>query len=284
MVEMLNRMMGLVTVLVTGSMMTACGGDSLGDRVDLVLDPVAGTASMKVEMSDNLEVALAGEFPIGGNGYATIEFVPGSRTERASILLKVDLLRIVEDQVDIGDLGVGVVNNLPNGAPFPAAILPPLASIPVVQSGSVRVNAMLGLIPELQVGAMIHIDQFRSGRFPQGVSICQNFRNSDNVAFAAICLVGPGNNTSGGIFVGGNFGEVLDFDLPVPFSQPEPQLMAMSRMSALSAAPADDLKPQMTIVSDELVESSYFWTEQSHKRRQMTRTHRNRALDILRRR
>lgn len=288
---MLNKLYAMAVIGVTGFTMTACGGDSLGDRADLQIDPSTGEAVFEIEMSDGLEVALAGEFDIGGDGYGSIEFVPATRSSNAAIAIKIDLLQIVEDQVDIGDLGAGLVNSLPNDAPLPVAMSGPLASIPVIQNGSVQVDAVVGLIPELQMGAMVYIDQFQSRYFPRGVSICQNFRNSENVAFAAVCLFGPGDSTSGGIFIGGNFGQVLDFELPVLPQPEEPELLAMSSFSSLSAlrsssssraAKSSAAKPQMVMVAgaDEL---SYLWTEQRHDpRRKLKRKHLRTAKKILR--
>jgi hypothetical protein len=180
-------------------------------------------------MSDGLEVAIAGDFPV--DEFGSISFIPGTRTERAKIVFEYDLERLLAGQLG----GFGAATKLPNEAPLPTPMLPPLVKIPVIQRGSVTVDAVLGVIPELQVGAMIGIAQFRTQYFPPGIALSQVFRNKDGVAFAVVTLYGPGlNNVPGGIFIGANFGEVLDLDNLNPNAARS--LMAASSNRAMMAS------------------------------------------------
>lgn len=200
-------MMGFVTLL------SGCGGSSIADSVHLVLDDDL-TAKFQVEMSNGLEVHMDGGYDFL-EGYGSVEFIPATQYENALISMELDLEKLAQDELD----GYGTVSSLPNNAPFPVATVPPLVQIPVVEEGSVEVDALVSAIPDLQLGAFIKIDEFRSSQFPEGVAICQNFRNDDNYAFAAACLYGPLGNQAGGIYIGGNFGEVIDWENEGLFAQ-----------------------------------------------------------------
>ena len=155
--------------LLTATLLQGCGGASLGDNIKILLSPETGTAKVEVTMSDSLEVAITGEFPI--DRYGTISFVPGTRTERAKIVFEFDLATLVAGQLG----GFGAMTALPNGAPLPTPMMPPLVKIPVTNRGAINVDAVLGVVPELQVGASIGIAQFRAGNFPAGIAISPTF-------------------------------------------------------------------------------------------------------------
>jgi hypothetical protein len=137
--------------------------------------------------------------------------------------------------------------------------MPPLVKIPVIQQGSITVDAVLGLIPELQVGAIIGISQFRTQYFPPGVAISQVFRNKDGVAFAVVTLYGPGlNNVPGGVFVGANFGEILDLDNLNPNSI-QSLMAASSNRAMMSSVSTQNLLAAANY--DEYQEESSDWNE-----------------------
>jgi hypothetical protein len=245
------QMLGLG--LITATLLQGCGGASLGDNFKLNLDPATGTARVEVTMSDGLEIALAGNFPV--DEYGRISFVPGSRTERAKIVFEYDLERLLAGQLG----GYGTVTKLPNEAPLSTPMMPPLVKIPVIQQGSITVDAVLGLIPELQVGAIIGISQFRTQYFPPGVAISQVFRNKDGVAFAVVTLYGPGlNNVPGGVFVGANFGEILDLDNLNPNSI-QSLMAASSNRAMMSSVSTQNLLAAANY--DEYQEESSDWNE-----------------------
>ncbi len=249
------QMVGLS--LLTATLLQGCGGASFGDRFNISLDPNEGVARVEVTMSDGLEVSLAGEFPV--DQYGSISFIPGTRTERAKIVFEYSLEHLIAGQLG----GFGAVTQLPNGAPLPTPMMGPLVKIPVLPNGSIKVDAVLGLVPELQLGAIISIAQFRTQYFPPGIAISQTFRNQEGIAFAAISLYGPGvnNSVSGGVFVGANFGEVLDLNNLNPNSVNA--LMAASTNRAMMASvrtvnmiSADDF--------EEVSEDSEEWSEERH--------------------
>lgn len=190
--------LGLLTLILVG-----CGGLSLGDRVELKINPADQSAQVSVEMSDGLEVGMSGEFPIaGGRGYLTL--IPATKTENARIAIKVYMATLVGGQLD-----TGVVMTLPNGAPLPVSLTPPLLQVNVLNSNSFDLAALFSVTPELQVAGVIGIGQFSNQYVPEGIAVCQNFRNAEKLAFAAVCIYGPkGKKVKGGLFVGGNFGEI----------------------------------------------------------------------------
>jgi hypothetical protein len=117
---------------------------------------------------------------------------------------------------------------------------------------------LASIIPELQIGALIGIAQFKTQYFPQGIAICQNFRNEEGMAFAAVCLYGPGAKDPGGIFVGANFGSVIEM-----FEQ-EQQLMALSR-GHMALSVADQVKPSVSAeVTHAVSASSNDWREERY--------------------
>jgi hypothetical protein len=242
----------LGSTLVAASFLSACGGASLSDQVRINLDPIAQRASLEVDMSDGLEVSLDGEFEIA-KGYGKLNFVRATKSSNAKIQVSFDLAKLADDQLG----GYSAVSSLPNLAPLPVALTPPLVKIPVINQGQIQVEALASIVPELQVGAFIHIAQFKTQYFPQGVAICQNFRNSEGLAFAAVCIFGPGDTKSGGIFVGGSFGDVLNLG-----DQPSSsELFALSRSQMLTAASRDHHSNTVDQLLAHKVDS-LFWDEQ----------------------
>lgn len=251
--------------------LTACGDDSLGDRVNISLDPLEQTAALEVEMSDGLQVNLNGEFDIA-DGYGTLRFEPATRVDNAKIVVEFDVAQAINDQLD----GYALVTELPNNSPLPVAMTPPLIGIPVLDNGDISVKAAASILPELQVGALIGISQFQTRYFPQGVSICQNFRNEEGYAFAAVCLYGPGSNESGGIFVGGNFGQVLDMDLfqPGMGEALASTDLGQSRSSLALVSAASQVQPvamSRAAVMQSSSEESWAWTEERYDPRRKLR-------------
>jgi len=253
--------------LLTATLLQGCGGASLGDNVKVLLSPETGKAHVEVTMSGGLEIALTGEFPV--DRYGKIKFVPGTRTERAKIVFEFDLATLVAGQLG----GFGALSALPNGAPLPIPMMGPLVKIPVTQRGAITVDAVLGIAPELQLGASIAIAQFRSGNFPSGVAISQTFRNKDGVAFAVISLYGPGvNGVPGGVFIGANFGEVLDIGGLTPSSAGE--LMAASSNRAMMASVSTSSRFNAESL-EEVSENSGEWDETRHDPQGKLRNSRN---------
>lgn len=241
---------------------TGCGNQGLTDSLNIFLDPDEQVARMEVQLGDGLEVQLDGEFPLA-DGYGRLFFEPATRVENSRIIVELDVGRIVQDQIDLD--GYGVITGLPNGASLPVSMTPPLIGVPVTQGGSVNVTAAIGIYPELQIGAVIDVAELRAGNFPEGVSICQNFRNEDNYAFASACLYGPSNGRSGGIFIGGNFGDVLGDLLDAPAEQPAELLALRSSGLAMALASSSVAALQMAPVRY-VSESSQVWTESRHGR------------------
>ena len=243
-------------VVLAASLLSACGGTSLSDQIRIVLDPDTQVASLQVDMSDGLEVALEGEFEIA-EGYGSLSLVRATKESNAKINVSFDLAKLAKDQLG----GYGAVSSLPNNAPLPVALTPPLVKIPVVDKGQIQLDALASIVPELQVGAFVHIAQFKTQYFPQGVAICQNFRNSEGLAFAAVCIYGPGEEKSGGIFVGGNCGDVLNLGVGQPDEPQSDELFAVSRSQMFAAASRDvSVNPIESFVSKNV--GSLFWDEQ----------------------
>lgn len=242
--------------LLTATLLQGCGGSSLGDNIKVGLDPEDGLAKVEITMSDGLEVALNGEFPIA-DGYGKLVFVPATRQERAKIVIEADLARLATDQLD----GYGMVATMPNGAPLPTPMEGPLFQVPVVKKGNITVDANFAIIPELQVGAAIGIAQFKTQYFPPGVSICQTFRNKEGLAFATICIYGPGTNVPGGVYLGANFGDVLDIDL---FRENNRNALraASSNRALLSSVRAQTMVSMDNV--PEVNEESDEWDEERH--------------------
>jgi hypothetical protein len=193
-------------LLATALLSTGCGDMKLSDRVLMLLDPENQKAAFTIEMSDGLQVNIPnGAYPIG-NGVGQLIFVPATKEANARIGIEVNLAAVAGDAL----ADVGVVESLPNGNAFPVAITPPLFSIPAVKSNSFKVNALTSISPEFQLGATVGISQMSSKYVPQGISLCQNFRNEQGVATSAVCIYGPGMEEFGGIFLGANFGELFE--------------------------------------------------------------------------
>lgn len=239
--------LSVVSILSVG-----CGGVELGEQVKLKLDPLAQTAALEVEMSSGTELSLAGEFPLD-EGRATLSFVPATRMENAKIRVNVDLSELTGGYLS----QLGSVATLPNGAPLPVAMTPPLVAARVIKNQGFEVDAVLAMVPELQVGALVGIDKMSNRYVPEGLSLCQNFRNQENKAIAAICVYGPGNNRFGGVFVGANFGEVIRERDSTDVE--EVQSLVAGRAFLMSTAPAASYQ-----LDSALDFSSRDWTAQTH--------------------
>lgn len=225
-------------LLAAALLTTGCGDLSIGDKVQVNLDVERQTAQLTVEMSDGLQInMLNGSYPIA-DGKGQLIFVPATKTQNARIGVEVNLTALAAGQL----AGIGTVSTLPNGSPLPVAMTAPLLSIPAVHNNNFAVDALLAVTPELQIGATVGIAQMNTKYIPGGISVCQNFRNDQNVAFAAICLYGPGENKSGGVFVGANFGDVFNFSAPeiedsnsmMLFAATAPQARMASSFSPIS--------------------------------------------------
>ena len=242
----------LLPALLTAALVTSgCGSLSLGDKVQLNLDPETQMAQLSIEMSDGLQInMLDGSYPIA-DGRGRLIFTPASRTENARIGVEVDLAALAAGQL----ANIGTTSTLPNGSPLPVAINAPLLMIPVIKNNNFDVNALLSISPELQIGAAVGIAQMSSSYIPNGIAVCQNFRNAENVAFAAICLYGPSTGKSGGVFVGANLGDVFDMNEAAP-------MVASSNSRALMVASA----PQRLVLNsfNPVSISSTTWSEQMY--------------------
>jgi hypothetical protein len=256
-------------------MLTGCGDTSVGDRVGMSINPDDQTASFDIELSDGLEIAVSGEFPIA-DGAGSLSFVPATREQNAKIRVKVYLAALVGDELD----NISAVDSLPNGSPLPVAVLAPLLSIPVIEEGSVTADALFSVTPELQLGAMVGIEAFNSNNVPNGISICQNFRNDEKVAFAAICLYGPSGTERGGIFVGGTFGDVLGG--VIDSDDGEGNILLAS--TALTTVNMNDDSDEVNLNLSAMNISSMMWSEQRHDPRRRLRGRRgSRAMKNVRR-
>lgn len=228
--QVLKMLMGIV---VPTSFLIGCGSASIGKSVQVKLDPDQKTANLELEMGDGLEVSLAGSFPLA-NGVGELYFTQATRETNAKIGLRVLVSKLIDDKINI-------ISALPSGAPLPAAILPPLFKVPVSKSQEFDLNAVFSLTPELQMGALIGMKVLSTNYMISGVALCQNFRNSENRAFAAACLYGPNPSSSqfGGIFLGGTFGDVIKSNLLAKMSPKDsisPRVMKMSAASEVFEA------------------------------------------------
>jgi hypothetical protein len=238
-------------VLASALIFTGCGSLTLGDKVQVQVDTETQNARLTIEMSDGLQVNLLnGEYPLP-DGKGKLIFVPATKTENARIGVEVSLAALAG-----GNLGLGAITTLPNGAPMPVAMTPPLLSVPVIKNGNYDVDALFSVTPEVQIGAAIGIKQLSNKYIPGGVSLCQNFRNEEGMAFAAVCLYGPSDTKTGGIFVGANFGDLLNLDEgtdPVDGDSnpdPVPAPMASRMMFTAKAIPQLNLSPMSLVSSD----------------------------------
>jgi hypothetical protein len=233
------RLLSLVTFpLLT---MTGCGSLNLGQAVQVSLDPATQSAKLEVELSDGFQVNMAGQYLIEEN-WGRIYFVQPTKTTNAKIGVEVSVASIAGSS-----LNFSTISALPNGAPLPVAVSGPLFAIPVLHDANFDLKAAVSITPELQVGALVGIQAFSTKYVIPGVAVCQNFRNSAKVAFAAICIYGPSasGKDSGGIFLGGSFGQVIPSSI-LNSSQPASGSVALASRSsvfALSAAPALSLNP-----------------------------------------
>lgn len=238
-------------VLASALIFTGCGSLTLGDKVQVQVDPVTQNARLTVEMSDGLQVNLLnGEYPLP-EGKGKLIFVPATKTSNARIGVEVSLASLAG-----GNMGLGSITTLPNGAPMPVAMTPPLLSVPVIKNGNYDVDALFSVTPEVQIGAAIGIKQLSNKYIPGGVSLCQNFRNEEGMAFAAVCLYGPSDAKSGGIFVGANFGDLLNLDEgtdPVDGTEPDPVPAPMAARSLFSVK----AMPQLNLNSMSMVSSDW---------------------------
>lgn len=226
--------LALAAVLTTG-----CGDLSIGDRVQLNVDLQTQMAELSVEMSDGLQINMAnGSFPIA-NGAGELVFVPATQTANARIAVRANLAVLAAGQLG----NIGAISTLPNGAPLPVALTPPLLKVPVLQNANFKANALFSIQPDVQIGASIGIAQMNSRYVPEGIAICQNFRNEQNFAFAAVCLYGPAQNEWGGIFVGANLGDLFHQN-----QQPAP---SSSQMLLARAAPMSSLATSSSWSSDD---------------------------------
>ncbi len=240
--------------VVPAALLTGCGSASIGKSVQVKLDPEQKTANLELEMSDGMEVSLAGNFPLA-NGLGELYFTQATRDSNAKIGLRVQVSKLVEDKVN-------VVSTLPSGAPFPAAILPPLFKAKVMKNDNFDLNAVFSLSPELQIGALVGMKVLSSNYVVTGVAICQNFRNTENKAFAAACLYGPNPSKGefGGLFIGGTFGEVIKSSLlakGTAKTSTASRVMKMSVASDIYEANSDMELPAMDISSNTSDEHVY---------------------------
>lgn len=220
--------------------MTGCGSTSItniGQNIQVSLDPLTQQAKLEVEMTSGLQVSMAaGNYLIQGN-WGDVYFVDATKTTNSKIGIALNIATIVGEQ-----LNFSVINALPNAAPLPIALTGPLFQIPVTHTSSMDVSAVLSLTPELQLGAMVGISQFSSQYVIQGVAVCQNFRDSSNVAYAAICLYGPSGTKNGGIFIGGTLGNVIPANLIASSSATVPSSKAMTlQRSAVFTMPLSSM-------------------------------------------
>ena len=116
---------------------------------------------------------------------------------------------------------------------------------------------MLSLTPELQLGANVGIKAFTTNYVVPGVALCQNFRNSANQAYAAVCLYGPNAATgrNGGIFLGGTFGEVIKSQMLTAQSSASPQAI---RMMSFAAEPAFEVPTSQLVMETKETKSEQF--------------------------
>jgi len=220
----------LPILALTAFMASGCGDLSIGDQVQLNVDLQTQTAELSVEMSDGLQInMLNGAFPLP-DGAGELVFVPATQQANARIAVRANLAVLAGDYLG----NINAISSLPNGSPLPVAVTPPLLSVPVLQNQNFKVAANFSITPEVQIGATIGIAQLNSRYVPEGIAICQNFRNEQNLAFAAVCLYGPGQNEYGGIFVGANLGDLFHQEQSPALASA--MLMSSAPMSRLSSS------------------------------------------------
>ncbi|MBN8555545.1 MAG: hypothetical protein J0L93_08885 [Deltaproteobacteria bacterium] len=221
----------LGAVFMPAVLLTGCGSLQLGDNVQLKLNPETQTANLEVEMSDGLQVSMTGDYPIA-NGKGRLYFVDATKTTNARIGVEVNLAAVAGSTMT----DMGAITTLPNGSPLPVAMTPPLLTIPVLKNANFSLDAAFALSPDLQIASLIGIQQFSAKYVPAGIALCQNFRDSNNVAFAAVCIFGASaSGKTGGIFVGANFGEVLNMDNLLASKSSSAKLFASSAPFTIQA-------------------------------------------------
>lgn len=247
----MKSILSIVSLFTVPALLVGCGSFQLGQNVSLSLDTETQTAKLEIVMGDGLEVNMNGSFPIEG-GKGSIYFVPATKTTPAKIGFEANLAVIAGSQL----AGIGTIATMPNGAPLPVAMTPPLLEVQVIKNANFNVAADFAITPELQLGATIGIAKMSTQYIPAGgLSLCQNFRNQDHLAFAAVCVYGPNGVKSGGIFIGANFGNVLGNVI-----QPNTNVASMSM--ALSQASEPRLVEQ-AVVFQSMHQSSSNWVESS---------------------
>ncbi len=249
----LTKLMG-VLILPVAVLMTGCGDSSLGQKASFKLDPITQSAKFEVEMTNGLEVSMAGNYLIQNN-WGHVYFVSATKSNNARIGIAVDLLAVIGHQIDLP-----IISSLPNGAPLPVAVTPPLFSIPVHKDNNFNLKALLSLAPDLQMGVLAGIKAFSTKYVLPGFAVCQNFRNADKVAIAAICIYGPNadNTESGGVMIGGSFGNVLPSNVSevitnVASSQSMTLAATSSRafkVGARNEMPSLNLSPMASVVEN----------------------------------
>jgi hypothetical protein len=249
----LAKVCGIVAMPVIASVMVGCGDSTnLGQNVQVILDPTAQTAKIEVELTNGLQVSAAGDYLIQQN-WGRVYFVDATKTANSKIGVEVSMAKIIGQQ-----LNFGLLSSLPNGAPLPVAVTAPLFAIPVMQNANFDIKAALSLTPELQLGAVVGIKAFNSKYVIPGIALCQNFRNANNEAYAAVCLYGPAadNSTNGGIFIGGTFGNVI----PTHIASAVPTTTNLSMRSAMfaMAMPSSDTASELRLPAINMLSAQYF--------------------------
>jgi len=185
--------------------MTGCGSSSvnLGQNVTVNLDPTTEVANVQIELGTGLQVSLAGNFMVP-QSWGNIYFVPPTQTTGEAIGISLNLANMIGQQFKFSTL-----TTLPGGSPLPVSLTGSLFEVPVMSNSTFNLDAAFSLTPNLQVAAVIGISQFSSQYVVGGIALCQNFQNASNVYYASLCLFGPSGTQSGGIFIGGNFGNVI---------------------------------------------------------------------------
>lgn len=252
-----KRILGIVALPMVALSFVGCGdATNLGQNVQLILDPASQSAKLEVEMTNGLQVSAAGSYLIQNN-WGHLYFVDATKTTNAKIGIEVSLAEILKHQ-----LNFALLNSLPNGAPLPVAVTPPVLGIPVVKNSNFDFKAVLSLTPELQLGALVGISAFSTKYVIPGVAICQNFRNSEKAAYAAVCIYGPSANSSesGGVFIGGTFGNVIPADMIASSTPIATNLAMRSSVFALSSKASESNfsglnLPAMNISSNQFEDS-----------------------------
>jgi hypothetical protein len=276
----MKSVLSIAALATVPALLVGCGSFQLGDNVTLKLDAEHQTANLEVQMSDGLEVSLNGEFPLA-NGQGRIYFAPATQTETAKIGIEANLAVIAGGSV----INMETISTLPSGAMLPVAMTPPLLVARVLKNANYDISAAFTLVPELQLGAVVGITQMNAQYIPTGgLAICQNFRNENKVAFAAICVYGPTATTSGGIFIGSNFGDVLnnsEISTPANSSSVARSAMALSSSSAPFVMNRNVLSTSSNVHSSNWVDSNSGVKMLTSRTRQKAA---NNILKILRKR